>query len=74
MRTGVTNALAELHEELEQRGIKLLFSRAHGEVRATLDPGGVTARMGADRIYRRSFAAAMAFMAAPGDGRARGNR
>ena len=50
-----------------------LLSRVHHPVRETLDRGGVTARIGGDHIYRRSFAAAMASMAAPGDGRAHEN-
>jgi len=61
------DALAELHEELEQRGTRLLLSRVHPQVRETLDRSGVTVRIGDDHIYRRSFTAAMDFAAAPDD-------
>jgi hypothetical protein len=47
-RAGVTNALAELHEELERHVTTLLLSRAHREVRATLDHDGATRRIGAE--------------------------
>ncbi len=50
----------------------LLASMVHSRVRETLDRGGVTARIGADRIYRRSLAAALDFAAAMGDGPAPG--
>lgn len=62
------DALADLHEELARRGTALLLSRVHSVVRETLDRGGVTARIGADRIYRRSLAAALDFAATVGDG------
>ncbi len=66
------DALAELAEELERRGAKLLLSRVHREVRETLDRGGVTARIGEERLYRRSVAAVRDFAATPGDGPASG--
>jgi MFS superfamily sulfate permease-like transporter len=66
------DALAELHEELERRGIGLLLSRVHAQVRETLDRGGVTARIGEEHLYRRSAAAVRDFAATGDDGRAPG--
>ena len=60
------DTLAELHEELGQRGIGLLLSRAHPQVRETLDRSGVTARIGENHIHRCSIAAVRDFVATPG--------
>ncbi len=57
------DALAKVAQELEQRGVRLLLARVHAQVRETLARGGVTARIGKRHIYRRTFAAAMAFVA-----------
>ena len=63
------DALADLHEELEQIGARLLLSRVHAEVRDMLNRSGVAARIGADHIYRRNSDAVAAFVAALNDGR-----
>lgn len=66
------DALGDLHEELAQRGITLALSRVHSQVRETLDRGDVIARIGEDRIYRRSVAAVRDFAATVSDGAAPG--
>jgi MFS superfamily sulfate permease-like transporter len=62
------DALDDLREELDQRGIRLLLARVHPEVRETLGRDGVVARVGEDHIYRGSVGAVAAFRTAR-DGR-----
>ena len=60
------DALADLQEELETRGIRLLLARVHPEVRETLDRAGVTDRIGKENIYRRTLTAVNAVMGSLG--------
>lgn len=52
-----TDALTELYEELDQRGVTLVLSRVHGPVRERLDRSGLIQRIGEEHIYRRTISA-----------------
>jgi high affinity sulfate transporter 1 len=54
--------LKELHEELEQREIKLLLSRLHADPRLVLDRSGATEQIGVEQIYRHTTEAASHFL------------
>ncbi|MCU0270411.1 MAG: SulP family inorganic anion transporter [Acidimicrobiales bacterium] len=46
-----SKALGELHEELHERGVRLVLAAVNGPVRAELDRYGLTAQLGADAIF-----------------------
>lgn len=52
-----TDALTELYEELDQRGVTLVLSRVHAPVRELLDRSGLIQRIGEEHIYRRTITA-----------------
>lgn len=52
-----SDALAELYEELDQRGVRLVLSRVHAPVREVLDRSGLIQRVGEENIYLRSITA-----------------
>jgi sulfate permease, SulP family len=52
-----TDALKELLEELERRGVMLALSRVHDQAREMLDRSGLTVRIGEDHLYPRTISA-----------------
>lgn len=55
--------VADLHEELGRRGIRLGFANLRSEVRAVLDRAGVKTRLGEDAFYATLNSARRAFEA-----------
>jgi high affinity sulfate transporter 1 len=62
--------LAELHDDLQSRGVRLMFADLAGEVRAELERYGILQRLGPDAVFSSVGAVIEARRAAPaaGDG------
>ena len=58
------DSLAELHETLQSRGVRMVLSRVHAEPRAMLKQHGLFDELGEASVYRRTLPAAMATLTA----------
>ena len=63
------DVLARLQVELEQRGVALCFARLKGRQREIFEETGLTAQIGADRLFPTVRAAVAAFESRQGTGR-----
>lgn len=61
------DALAELSEDLEGRGVRLMLARVHAEVRALLDRSDATAKIGNENLQTRTLDGVLSYLARDGD-------